>query len=76
MSEIPAFKPGDKVQMKTGGPQMAVTRVDGDSIECMWMQQKGKTAAYDQKTGTFPAVVLIPYKPRAAMSVATFRRGY
>lgn len=42
---------------------MAITRVEGGNVECMWVQQKGKTAAYDQKTGTFPAVVLILYKP-------------
>jgi uncharacterized protein YodC (DUF2158 family) len=29
------FQPGDIVQLKSGGPKMTVTVVDGDNIYCM-----------------------------------------
>ncbi len=64
MSEEQNFKPGDKVQMKSGGPAMTIVNISGDNAECMWMQLKSK-ASYDQKTGSFPLVALIPYKRQA-----------
>lgn len=30
------FKIGDKVKLKSGGPIMTVSYVDGESIECTW----------------------------------------
>lgn len=74
MTEEPTFKPGDKVQMKSGGPAMIITRLDDGNAECMWMQQKGKTAAYDQKTGTFPLIALVHYRRQAmTFSKVAFR---
>jgi uncharacterized protein YodC (DUF2158 family) len=29
------FQPGDVVQLKSGGPKMTVTVVDGDNVYCM-----------------------------------------
>lgn len=43
---------------------MTVIEVGTDGLKCTWMQLKGK-ASYDQKTGTFPAIALIPYKRHA-----------
>lgn len=39
MSEPIVFKPGDVVRVKSGGPNMTVTSVGGESIGCVWMDQ-------------------------------------
>ena len=31
-----AFKPGDVVQLKSGGPAMTVSKVEGDICHCAW----------------------------------------
>ncbi|PMN20833.1 hypothetical protein BCT41_22825 [Vibrio splendidus] len=36
------FNLGDCVQLVSGGPIMAVSDIDGNSIECQWFDQKGE----------------------------------
>lgn len=69
-----AFNPGDRVQMKSGGPAMTVERVDGDTVTCAWMQNSGsaKTPKYTKKVDTFAAVTLTPYKRGPAITLASF----
>ena len=38
-SEIPKFESGDIVQLKSGGPQMTVSNVNGKIISCMWWEK-------------------------------------
>jgi uncharacterized protein YodC (DUF2158 family) len=33
------FKVGDVVKLKSGGPEMTVSEVDDDEIECVWFPQ-------------------------------------
>ena len=51
------FKPGDVVQLKSGGPQMTVADSSGGSILCIWTD-KNKTFREP-----FPPVVLEKYQP-------------
>lgn len=53
-----SFNPGDRVQVKSGGPVMTVEHVNGDSISCVWFE---KTKQYRD---AFPAVVLVPFSRR------------
>lgn len=46
------FKPGDVVQLKSGGPIMTVADVSGGSILCIWIE-KNKTFREP-----FPPIVL------------------
>lgn len=70
-----AFNPGDRVQIKSGGPIMTVERVDGDSVTCAWMQNSGpvKAPRYTKKIETFAEVTLAPAVSRSAMSYVGFR---
>ena len=34
------FRNGDTVTLKSGGPEMTVTAVEGDSIRCTWFEGK------------------------------------
>ena len=44
------FKPGDTVMLKSGGPHMTVTKVDGDRVWCEWFDEKKKpTGRYFEK---------------------------
>jgi uncharacterized protein YodC (DUF2158 family) len=47
------MKPGDVVSLP-GGPKMVVERIDGDAIECAWMD------CGDLKRGAFRRQDLIP----------------
>ncbi|MGD9739872.1 MAG: YodC family protein [Bauldia sp.] len=58
----PEFKPGDVVQLKSGGPAMTVEGRSAytDDLICTWFEKEKK---YQD---TFPAATLVPYvKPRA-----------
>ena len=65
MPEARDFKPGDVVQLKSGGPAMTVGgRVAEDSIRCHWFD--GATA----KTEIFPVAAIRLYegpKPAAGL---------
>lgn len=67
------WKIGDVVQLKSGGPQMTVTRVhhDGD-VDCQWFYRT------DAQSGTFPAGSVQAYQqpPVSARVVSSPRRGY
>ena len=62
MPEARDFKPGDVVQLKSGGPAMTVGgRVAEDSIRCHWFD--GATA----KTEIFPVAAIRLYEgPKTA----------
>jgi uncharacterized protein YodC (DUF2158 family) len=62
MAEQQQFKPGDVVQLKSGGPAMTVGgRVAEDSIRCHWFD--GATA----KTEIFPVTAIRLYEgPKTA----------
>ncbi len=54
-----AFKPGDVVRLKSGGPAMTITRLNPAGIEngatCQWFNDKAKL-----KTGMFAQDALTP----------------
>ncbi len=52
------FKPGDTVQLNSGGPLMTVMAVSGAEVQCQWFDAKKVL----QKE-TFLAVVLSAYEP-------------
>lgn len=62
----PAFKDGDVVRLKSGGPEMVVTKVDSQKVFCIWTRKDGK---YDERD--FEPFVLEP-APKPAMSVGGF----
>jgi uncharacterized protein YodC (DUF2158 family) len=33
------FKPGDVVQLKSGGPRMTIQTLNGDSATCVWFEK-------------------------------------
>ncbi len=35
------FKTGDIVKLRSGGPEMTVTSVEGDDIVCTWFDENG-----------------------------------
>jgi uncharacterized protein YodC (DUF2158 family) len=37
--ELMEFKPGMRVQLKSGGPDMTIEAVDGDSVTCVWFDK-------------------------------------
>lgn len=51
------FKPGDKVELKTGGPPMTVSTVNSDKVSCVWWDQPKQ--AYAERD--FISVVLKPW---------------
>ncbi|WP_202909586.1 YodC family protein [Alkalilacustris brevis] len=53
MAEV---KPGDVVQLKSGGPAMTVSKVEGDICHCAWF------IGSDLKHGMFSAATLEPYE--------------
>lgn len=53
-----AFKPGDQVQIKSGGPPMTVEAVEGDDVKVVWYDQKTKAT----KKEKIKAVALRPYE--------------
>jgi uncharacterized protein YodC (DUF2158 family) len=49
-----AFKPGDVVQLNSGGPRMTVVVVQSDgTLQCIWFHEDGK-----QDQGVFAQVAL------------------
>jgi len=50
------FKPGDVVQLKSGGPLMTVTEVGGDPrrVWAVWFDQSGK-----EQNGSYPETALV-----------------
>jgi uncharacterized protein YodC (DUF2158 family) len=48
------IKPGDVVQLKSGGPLMTVEKIVGDSAKCDWFDEKHK-----QCGGIFPLHSLV-----------------
>jgi uncharacterized protein YodC (DUF2158 family) len=48
------FKQGDTVRLKSGGPIMTVTFVDGDDVSTVWFDDSGK-----QEKSEFPAATLV-----------------
>jgi len=54
------FKPGDVVQLKSGGPPMTVTMVVGPDTYCMWFS----LAAVIQQLSSFssPMTATIPFR--------------
>jgi len=53
-----AYKPGDTVQLKSGGPCMTVLRVvgNGDTLHTSWFAGK------KNETAAFPTAAVIPCK--------------
>lgn len=55
------FKPGDQVQIKSGGPAMTVESVEDEEVYCVWSDNiKGKQEIRRDK---FVAVVLDRCEP-------------
>ena len=49
-----SFKPGDVVQLNSGGPKMTVVAVQSDgTLSCVWFHEDGK-----QENGVFAQVAL------------------
>lgn len=52
-----AFKPGDVVKLKSGGPKMTVAKIDNDgSVDCEWFDEKNIP-----QVRAFTATSLEPY---------------
>lgn len=47
------MQPGDVVRLKSGGPQMTVTRVTGTEVDCIWFFE------YKPQSYTFNSAVLV-----------------
>lgn len=58
-----AFAVGDVVQLKSGGELMTVEKMDGDSITCVWSQNK------KVERDTFVAATLDKYESPAWGSI-------
>ncbi len=56
------FKPGDVVRLKSGGPQMTVSRVDNGRVLCEWFADKKHEHAF------FDVAVLVRDKPGPAIA--------
>jgi uncharacterized protein YodC (DUF2158 family) len=48
------FEVGDTVQLKSGGPVMTITEIEGTQVWCTWFTPEGKL-----ETGTFPNLALV-----------------
>jgi uncharacterized protein YodC (DUF2158 family) len=40
------FKPGDTVTLKSGGPHMTITKIDGGRAWCEWFDGKAPQGRY------------------------------
>jgi uncharacterized protein YodC (DUF2158 family) len=49
----PPLRSGDLVRVRSGGPLMTVTRIEGDQVNCSWTDWNGQL-----KTQAFPIAVL------------------
>jgi uncharacterized protein YodC (DUF2158 family) len=47
------FKKGEVVQLKSGGPLMGVSDVDGNTVHCRWFDKNN-----EEKSSSFPAEML------------------
>ena len=52
MAEV--IKEGDVVQLKSGGPEMAVNKINQETVWCKWSDGS------EVKTGNFPVFTLTP----------------
>ena len=48
------FRVGDVVQLKSGGPLMTVSEIDGNVVHCRWFLQQ------EEKSSSFPSELLQP----------------
>ncbi len=39
---MPEFKEGDVVKLKSGGPEMTVSKIKEDDLRCKWFNEKGE----------------------------------
>jgi uncharacterized protein YodC (DUF2158 family) len=46
------FKAGDVVQLKSGGPLMSVSEIDGNIVHCRWF------VGTEEKNSSFPSEIL------------------
>jgi uncharacterized protein YodC (DUF2158 family) len=46
------FKAGDVVQLKSGGPLMTVSEIDGNSVQCRWFNGN------EEKASSYPSDIL------------------
>lgn len=53
------FEIGDTVVLKSGGPLMTVTDIDGEMVSCTWFEKK-QDKAYE---GTFKSSILVKEEP-------------
>jgi uncharacterized protein YodC (DUF2158 family) len=49
------LEPGAIVMLKSGGPKMTVTKVNKDTVNCVWFDSDGR-----QHTGEFPIDAIRP----------------
>jgi len=49
----PALRGGSLVRLRSGGPLMTVSRIEGDQVNCVWYDWDGQMAS-----GVFPLDVL------------------
>jgi uncharacterized protein YodC (DUF2158 family) len=63
-----AFKEGERVQLKSGGPLMTVEGYEDGYVVCVWFE------GTKQKRATFKEGTLHTPPPRHAISVASFIR--
>ncbi|MBT1516240.1 DUF2158 domain-containing protein [Bradyrhizobium sp. SRL28] len=76
--ELSEFKPGDLVQVKSGGPVMTVEQVGTsatfgeDFVSCVWFEKVGNKQVAQKETFA-PAVLEKAEKPRASFSVGIQR---
>ncbi|WP_245322900.1 YodC family protein [Bradyrhizobium valentinum] len=72
------FKPGDLVQVKSGGPIMTVEKVgktamfEEDAVWCVWFEKVGNKQVAQQETFS-PVVLEKVEKPRTSFSVGVAR---
>jgi uncharacterized protein YodC (DUF2158 family) len=66
------FKTGDVVQLKSGGPLMTVSEMDGNTVHCRWMNGS------EEKSSSYPSEMLKPANagPKFMYVPSARRRGY
>jgi len=76
--DMAEFKPGDLVQLRSGGPIMTVEQVgktamlQEDAVWCVWFEKVGSRQVAQNKTFA-PVVLEKVEKPRTAYSVGVVR---